>query len=226
MTFAHFLLTSLLLMAFSVPAADGGVSLNQTRVIFSSGDKAQTLTVKNTGAKKYLIQSRVQREQQRASAAPFIVTPPLFQLGPESSQTLRILKQEQALPTDRESLFYLAVSAIPAQSQPTAQESRLSMGFQFVIKLFYRPAGLKIAAESASCQLRITPTAQGMRIENPTPYFVTFGRLSFDQRAVDLNVQPAMIAPLSSEIYPVSKPVKQVHWQVIDDFGALSAACQ
>ncbi|VXC69897.1 MULTISPECIES: fimbrial biogenesis chaperone [unclassified Serratia (in: enterobacteria)] len=226
MTFVQGLLTTLLLMVFSAGAASDGVSLSQTRVIFSSEDKAQTIKVKNTGAKNYLIQSRVQRDPNSASAAPFVVTPPLFPLGAESSQLLRILKQDQALPTDRESLFYLAVSAIPAQSAPVEQEARLSMGFQFVIKLFYRPAGLKIAAEKAYCQLKITPTAQGIRIENPTPYFLSFGALTFDQSAVDLDAQPAMIAPLSSEIYPASKRVKQVHWQAINDFGGLSAPCQ
>ncbi|MFZ1871581.1 MAG: molecular chaperone [Chania sp.] len=226
MTFAQGLLTTLLLMVFSAGAASGGISLSQTRVIFSAEDKAQTITVKNSGAKNYLIQSRVQTDLSNTRAAPFVVTPPLFQLAPESHQLLRILKQDPALPADRESLFYLAVSAIPAQSEPAAQQARLSMGFQFVIKLFYRPAGLKIAAENASCQLKMTPTAQGIRIENPTPYFLSFGTLAFDQRAVDLETQPAMIAPLSSETYPASQPVKQVHWQAINDFGGLSAPCQ
>ncbi|MFC0227966.1 fimbrial biogenesis chaperone [Serratia aquatilis] len=207
-------------------ATRGGVSLSQTRVIFSATDKAQTIAVKNTGAKNYLIQSRVQSELNNDRVAPFVVTPPLFKLGPESNQLLRILKQDHPLPSDRESLFYLSVSAIPAQSEPITNEARLSMGFQFVIKLFYRPEGLKITPDNAYCRMRVAPTSKGVRIENPTPYFLSLADLKFDHTVIDLDVQPSMIAPMNSEVYPVSKPVRQVYWQAINDFGGLSGQCQ
>jgi fimbrial chaperone protein len=219
---------ALLLLVFIEPmaiAADG-ISLNQTRVVFSAADKAQTVTVKNSGAQHYLIQSRIQRTLDDPTPAPFIVTPPLFQLGPERKQLLRILKQDQTLPADRESLFYLSVLAIPAQKQTALAEAHLSMGLRFAIKLFYRPEGLKIAAQDASCQLKLTPTATGVRIDNPTPYFLTFASLKFDGRLIDLNTQPAMIAPMSAQAYPVSPSVRQAVWQTITDFGGLSAPCQ
>ncbi|MCO7507868.1 molecular chaperone [Serratia fonticola] len=207
-------------------AANGGVSLNQTRVIFAAGDKAQTLTVKNTGSQNYLIQSRIQRDLQGQGAAPFIVTPPLFPLGPKSKQLLRILKQGEALPTDRESLFYLSVLAIPAHTEPASGDARLSMGFEFTIKLLYRPQGLKIATQDARCQLQFSRTPNGIRAENPTPYFLTFGSLAFDHDALDLNTLPSMIAPMSAETFPASRPVARVHWQALTDAGDLSPSCQ
>ncbi|CAM4293851.1 fimbrial biogenesis chaperone [Serratia silvae] len=221
---------ALLLIAFTAlpatTAADGGVSLNQTRVVFYATDKAQTVTVKNTGAQSYLIQSRIQRALDNQASTPFIVTPPLFQLGPERKQLLRILKQDEPLPTDRESLFYLSVLAIPAQKQAAQAEAHLSMGFRFAIKLFYRPESLKIAPLDASCRLELIPTATGVRIANPTPYFLTFASLKFDGRMIDLDTQPTMIAPMSTENYPAKKPVRHADWQTITDFGGLSAPCQ
>lgn len=222
------LLIALLLMVSAVsPAiANGGISLNQTRVVFPATQKAHTVTVKNAGPQTYLIQSRIQHSLGNQGATPFVVTPPLFHLGPERNQLLRILKQDEALPADRESLFYLSVLAIPASSPAALAKARLSMGLQFVIKLFYRPDGLKLTPQEAYCQLRFTRTAQGTRVENPTPYFLTFGSLKFDNQIIDLDRQPSMIAPMSTLNYPGNKPVKQTYWQTITDFGGLSALCQ
>ncbi len=230
MPFACSLFSALLLMAFSalsaLAATDDGVSLSQTRVVFLAGDKAQTIKVKNSGTQKYLIQSRVQRDVKNAGAAPFVVTPPLFTLGPEGQQLLRILKQDDTLPADRESLFYLSVSAIPAQPAPMLDKTRLSMGFQFAIKLFYRPENLQIAPEDASCRLTFTPVKEGVRVENPTPYFLSLGVLKFDRQVIDLNTQPSMVAPMSTAFYSVNKPFRQAQWQTITDFGGLSADCR
>ncbi|HDR2753030.1 TPA: molecular chaperone [Enterobacter asburiae] len=230
MPFAYSSFMALLLMVLLATsahvAASGGVSLEQTRVVFSAGDSAQTVTVKNTGMQKYLIQSRVQSDAIHVGTAPFVVTPPLFVLGPEHKQLLRILRQSKALPTDRESLFYLSVSAIPAQPEPVPETVRLSMGFQFVIKLFYRPTGLKEQPEEVPCRLQFTPTAKGVRVENPVPYFQTLGSLMFDHRVMDLEKQPSMIAPMSTVFYPTSQPVREVRWQTITDVGGLSADCQ
>ncbi|HGM5491183.1 TPA: molecular chaperone [Serratia fonticola] len=210
--------------AFST--TNGGVSLNQTRVIFAAEDKAQTLTVKNTGSQSYLIQSRIHRDQQGLGSASFIITPPLFPLGPHSTQLLRILKQDETLATDRESLFYLSVLVIPAQKEPVSSDVRIYMGFQFMIKLLYRPQELKIAAPEASCQLRFSRTPNGFRVENPTPYFLNLGSLTFGSNTIDLNTQPSMIAPMSTEVYLALRPAAQVRWQTLTDSGGISAACQ
>lgn len=230
MPFAYSSFIALLLMGLSATsahvAASGGVSLGQTRVVFSARDSAQTVAVKNTGTQNYLIQSRVQSDASHAGTTPFVVTPPLFVLGSEKKQLLRILRKGEALPTDRESLFYLSVSAIPAQSEPVPDTVRLSMGFQFVIKLFYRPTGLKELPEAAPCRLQFTPTAKGVRVENPTPYFQTLGSLKFDHSVIDLEKQPSMIAPMSTAFYPTSQPVLELRWQTITDVGGLSEDCQ
>ncbi|WP_024530074.1 fimbrial biogenesis chaperone [Serratia fonticola] len=230
MPFACSFFSALMLMTFSVfPAiaeANGGVSLNQTRVVFLAGDKAQTLKVKNSGTQNYLIQSRVQRAIDHVGETSFIITPPLFKLGPESSQLLRILKQDKALPADRESLFYLTVSAIPGQPEPVPDAARLSMGFQFAIKLFYRPENLQVVPENTHCQLKFTSTKEGVRVDNPTPYFLSLGGLQFDGRAVDLDKQPSMIAPMDSAKYSLAQPIRLAQWQTINDFGGLSASCQ
>jgi len=220
------------LMLLSVPAlasmgtVDGGVSLSQTRMVFLATDKAQSLTVKNTGQQRYLIQSRVQRAPDDTSSAPFLVTPPLFTLQPDSRQLLRIVPQGGELPADRESVFTLSVLAIPAQAESNATAAaRVSMGIRFGLKLFYRPAGLKDRAEALSCRLQVSTAPGGIRIENPTPYYQTFGRLTLDGLPVTLDARSSMLAPHSAQHYPATGRVIQANWQTLTDEGGLSTPC-
>ncbi|VXC94684.1 Pilus assembly protein PapD [Enterobacterales bacterium 8AC] len=207
-------------------AAGGGVSLSQTRVIFLSSDKAQTLAVKNTGNLSYLIQSRVQQAPDDVTPAPFVVTPPLFTLKPDSRQLLRIIPQGTALPTDRESLFYLAILAIPAQTDNSIPQTQLSMGVRFIIKLFYRPAGLKMPPGKAHCNLRFSHTANGVRVDNPTPYFQTLGNLKLNMAPVNLDAQSSILVPMSGQNYPAQQRITKAEWQTVTDYGGLSPLCQ
>lgn len=220
-------MANLLILPFGALAAEsGGVSLGQTRVVFLSTDKAQTLTVKNTGSQTFLIQSRVQRSPDDTAPAPFIVTPPLFPLKSDSRQLLRIVSQEASLPTDRESLFYITILAIPAKADKENAPVQLSMGVRFMLKLFYRPAGLVMNPEEKACSLRISRTPQGIRIDNPTPYFQTLAKLSLNRVAVNLNTEPDMLAPLSAQTYSSAGAVTSAEWQTITDYGGLSVQCQ
>lgn len=225
--------TSLLITAIvlTLPVAastdrDGGVSLGQTRVIFPATGKPQTLTVQNTGRQTYLVQSRVQRAADDNTSAPFIVTPPLFTLGPDSRQQLRIVSQNATLPLDRESLFFLSVLTIPSRSDKIAPPVQLSMGVRFVIKLFYRPGGLAISPTDAACQLRFSRVAQGVQIENPTPYFQTLASLTFNHSPVSLDEPLSMLAPMSQQQYPTTGTITQAEWQTVTDYGGLSPHCQ
>ncbi|MFA3760119.1 molecular chaperone [Yersinia sp. 2544 StPb PI] len=211
----------------SVFAADGGISLGQTRVVFNETDRARTVLVKNDGDKTYLIQSLVQLGPDNKQATPFIVTPPLFRLEPNSRNLLRIIRQnEGTLSQQHESVFYLSVLAIPAQASELTEQAQLSMGIRFLIKLFYRPDGLNMTPEDAYCKLQFTQVAEGIRVENPTPYFLTLGQLNINHRAVSFEQYPAMIAPHSNQIYPAISPLAMADWRVITDYGILSPKCE
>ncbi|CAK9887097.1 MAG: putative fimbrial chaperone LpfB (plasmid) [Candidatus Erwinia impunctatus] len=214
-----------MLLTFSLcsQATGGGISLGQTRVIFSSADKAQTLTVSNSGKRAYLIQTRVQKELNDTGSAPFIVTPPLFSLQGNSRQMLRLLPQNIALPADRESLFYITVSAIPAQSDPITSSDRLSVGVRFIIKLFYRPQGLP--RDLTSCSLMFRREPHVVRVVNPSAYHQTVGMLSFDERHVESGQETSVIPPYGSTSLPVEGTVNQVDWRTLNDYGGLSDVC-
>lgn len=209
---------------FAAPdLTDGGISLSQTRVIFSSTDKAQALKIKNSGQERFLIQSRVLVAPGETTSAPFVVIPPLFTLQPDSHQQLRIVSQGGVLPEDRESLFFLSVLAIPAQSAPNMDVSKVSMGIRFGLKLFYRPAKLDTGPQACSLQVRMLP--DGVLIENPTPFFQTFGQLKLNNIPVNLDTQASMLKPYGSQHYPMDERAIQAEWQTINDYGALAKKC-
>ncbi|WP_025123105.1 MULTISPECIES: molecular chaperone [unclassified Serratia (in: enterobacteria)] len=220
------LLASGVTLAAPSPGSPGGVSLSQTRVVFLSTDKAQTLAIKNTDSRVYLIQSRVQMTPDETTAAPFVVTPPLFTLQPDNRQLLRIVAQGDEHPKDRESVFYLSVLAIPAREGKDIAPVQVSMGMRFVIKLFYRPAGLQESMETTACRLRFMPVPGGLRVENPTPYFQTLGHLTFNGTPVNMDVSASMLAPFGSVRYRVTGTSGQADWQTVTDYGGLSARCR
>ncbi|AHG18375.2 hypothetical protein Z042_00965 [Chania multitudinisentens RB-25] len=205
-------------------AANGGISLGQTRVIFSAADKAQTVKVKNTDGQTYLIQSKVLPASGKSGGTPFIVIPPLFALHAESQQLLRIVSQGGEFPSDRESLFYLEVLAIPTLAGKEKAAVQVSMGLRFVLKMFYRPAGLNVAP--AACRLQMLAHPDGVRIKNPTPYYQTLGRLVVNNTSVNLHISPSMLAPLSEQIYSLGGRATRAEWQTLTDYGDLSALCQ
>lgn len=200
-----------------------GISLGQTRVIFNEEDKAQTISVKNGSSGAYLIQSRIQMAPDNDAIASFIITPPLFVLAGNTSQVMRILPKDDALPSDRESLFYLSVSAIPAQKGPVMAEDRLSVGLRFMLKFFYRPKQLP---HYDACTLQFRSVKERMEVSNSSAYFQTLGRLTINNKNVDLNKQPIMVPPGGNILTTLGGPLNKVTWQTLTDYGALSPECR
>lgn len=227
----------LLVSAFwgiSVSQAEGGLSLSQTRVIFDAKDKSAKVTLDNQSDRVYLINSRVLIDPDTNSPAtevmPFMVTPPLFRLEKESRNTVLISRNDtSALPTDRESVFYLSFLAIPAvkkNSEVEAEEgmttTQVSFGIRTLIKLFYRPSGLAMSVSVAPEKLTFAQQGTELKVNNPTPYYLTLAQVTLNGQPLDVREQGAMIAPFSSQTYQVKEQAQEIKWSVINDYGGLS----
>lgn len=211
------------LMFSTFVKASQGLSLGQTRVIFHGGEKRQTLTIKNHAASSWLIQSRVQRDRKSDGGTPFIFRPPLFRLESNSQHTLLIQPiLPLSLPEDRESLFTIALLAIPASQLNQGEEIRTSMGIRFFIPLIYRPAKLLSERKGAGIRLRFSSEEDGVLVENPTPFVLTVGSLTLNQKRIDLHGSPLILQPFSRQHISGYKKVSQAQWQVITDYGGLS----
>ncbi|AWK40724.1 hypothetical protein A4R40_03905 [Photorhabdus laumondii subsp. laumondii] len=212
-------------MAGTEPCQAAGISLNKTRVIFTQGARAQTLTVVNTTPQAWLVQVRITGDQEKTAPA-FVVTPPLFRLEANSQNSLRILPTFNLppFPVGRESLGYVQMNAIPA-AHPMANEharDQASMSVGMRIKFFWRPHGLPMLPEQAYGQLRFQSQPGGIKACNPTPYFLSLDSLTLDGQTLDLNRYPSMIAPQDCVTYAGQAGKKAVSWSMINDYGGAS----
>ncbi|MCW7546837.1 molecular chaperone [Photorhabdus sp. APURE] len=202
-----------------------GISLNKTRVIFTQGERAQTLTVINTTSQAWLVQVRITEDQEKNPSA-FLMTPPLFRLEAHSQNSLRILPtfNQPPFPVDRESLGYIQMNAIPATQrvteEPVREQASMSVGMR--IKFFWRPHGLPVLPDEAYGQLSFQSQHDGIKACNPTPYFLSLDSLALDGQALDLNRYPSMIAPQDCVTYAGQEGKSSVSWSMINDYGGAS----
>ncbi|WP_236548173.1 fimbrial biogenesis chaperone [Photorhabdus hindustanensis] len=203
------------------------MGIDATRIIYRADSYAATALLRNSSKEAvYLMQVTVSSIPDGSKTAPFLVTPPLFRMEPGSQNQVRIIKTGQALPADRESLFWFTAQAIPLSTQSNNLSGKqISGGVQVLantIKLMYRPSGLPVAPEKGFGALRFKTTAEGITITNPSPYYITFTSLKVGgQELMTKQQKENMVSPFSTLFLPlkgVHYPAK-VSWTVINDLG-------
>lgn len=225
-----------------------GFGLNLSRVVVMADAKGGTTAVAlNNSDNVYLVQSRVYPADGLTGfpaalnapgtrTPPFLVTPPLRRLGPQSRLPLRIMvTPDNGLPQDRESLFFLSAKAIPSVPPPdkTREKTaspRVILALQQYVKLYYRPAGLKphaIYDGDVAPKLSVSLSGGMLQVTNPTPYHIAFGLLTVNGKPVEQKVLRLLTPPEGTQRYPLpagtGHPGDKVVWQVIDEFGLVTA---
>lgn len=202
--------------------AAGGIALGATRVIYPAEAKQTSLAISNSDAKeRYLVNSWIENSAGIKEKA-FVVTPPLFVSEPKGENTLRIIYAGQPLPTDRESLFWLNVKAIPSVDKTNVEgKNVLQLAILSRIKLFIRPNNLPQISEDAPDMLRFSRSANHLKITNPSAYYVTLVNLYVGKTKVD-NV---MVAPKNAtQILLPAGAQGNVTFQTVNDYGAVTPA--
>lgn len=161
--------------------------------------------------------------------------PPMQRIDAGQKSQVRIMKLPDAdkLPTDRETLFYFNVREIPPQSE---MNNVVQIAIQNRIKLFYRPMAIKANySDIWQEKLQISKLVGGLKINNPTPYYITLAYLSQNEQGNFPGFDSVMIAPFGTEF--VKTPGysgSRYNVGYMDDFGGivirtfncLSAECQ
>lgn len=207
-------------------AAQAGVVIGGTRIIYNGGEKESTIEVRNRDKTPWLIQSwtddnGLQGQNKNAPKTPFQVTPSLYKLGAASSDILHITLTEDTLPKDKESLYWINIKSIPEVAKAKGNTLTISVNQRF--KLIYRPVGLKAPAEADYKKITFNVQGKKIRVNNPTPYWFTFYSLKAGGKAV--NTAGKMVPPKSQINYVLPSGVtsNEVSWQVINDYGGNSS---
>lgn len=213
------LLSSLLLIICCVHPAIAGITLSATRVIYDELAKEATITISTSGENRpYLVQSWLESINNNELSPPFIITPPLFKLMPDTTWQIRITKIRDNLPNDRESLFWLNVKAIPASD--SSERNRMLIATKSVMKLIWRPVSLNAtAAADAVKQVSAKGDGKAITLRNPTPYFINIGMMRVNGQSVD---SPGFIAPFATRAIRHPQQQGRLELQAINDYGGLT----
>jgi len=224
------------LLCASNHPAQASVVMTGTRVIYPAALSGKTLQLSNPDAHPYLVQVWLDAGDENSepgaadNGAPFIANPPIFRIEPGSGQAVRLMPSDtSALPTDRESLFYLNFSQIPALEPEALEGNALLMVMKSRFKLFYRPRGLSPAAPETrklACALRFNIDAGQLRVDNPGAFHAVVSQAEavLDGRSEPL-LQAQVFAPFSSRYLALEEGVTladeaQVRVSLVNDYGA------
>jgi len=185
------------------------VVMTGTRVIYPAGRQEQTVQFHNPDAHPNVVQVWLDDGDREAAfdtaATPFLAVPQVFRIEPDGGQMVRLLPTDpQALPQDRESVFYLNFSQLPVRRK-NAPSNQLLLMFTSRVKVFYRPDRLDTdLPPDIAQQLQFAWRDGSLYVHNPTAYHVVVSRaeLATDEKALRL-ADATMIAPFADAAWPV-----------------------
>ncbi|MGL4602842.1 MAG: fimbrial biogenesis chaperone, partial [Iodobacter sp.] len=227
-------------MAFSlcITGAFAGVVITGTRVVYKAEEREVTVKISNPGKETVLVQAWADTGNEKSTPdeadAPFLIMPPIFRMGPQSGQALRVSFTGADLPKDRESVFWLNILDIPSQPKASNKtDNFLQMAFRSRIKLFYRPAGLAGKASAAAEKLSwsLLPQAGGkgylLRARNPSAYHVSLAHVKLLIGHHEHKAGNGMLRPgdshdfLLEDLKHKPKDHMKLNYESINDFGAV-----
>ncbi|MBQ4854926.1 fimbria/pilus periplasmic chaperone [Rhodanobacter sp. B2A1Ga4] len=230
---------ALIALGATIGPAHASVVIAGTRVVFPAANGEVTVRLSNAGNQPALIEAWIDSGNSDSTPdsakVPFLITPPLARMNAGKGQSLRIIYTGQPLPADRESLFWLNVLEIPPKptAKPGEEQNTLQFAVRSRLKFFFRPANLagdpSTAARDVTWHVVADGSGYALEARNPTPYHITFSKLSLSVDGVAYAPDSGMVAPLSSLRLPVKRLVhapaagSTVDYTVINDFGAAAS---
>lgn len=208
---------ALSLFFISISPCYAGFGLETTRIIYHEKDKSEGVVAFNTDKNRnYLLQSWIEDKNGKVTQ-DFAATPPLLKLRSEQKNTIQITKIA-ALPSDRETLYWLNVKFVAPSSEDLDNVLRYSMTNK--IKLIYRPSTLEDQQIVSSMnKLNWSRLANGVKVVNPTPYYVNIAKLKINEKEIEA---PSYLDPYSDTAINLPKSVgnaNKVSLSYINDYG-------
>lgn len=214
-------LVAVLLSAIILPV-HAGIVIYGTRVIYPADKKEVVVQLMNEGGSASLVQSWIDEGDTSLPPekihVPFMLTPPVVRVPASSGQQLKIKKMANALPEDRESLFYLNVLDIPPNNVESTGKNTLKFAMQNRIKLIWRPKGITVVNEDSFRQLGLSSTGRTLTLRNGTANWITVADINTG--TVKINDKAIMLEPFSAQTVNTKSAVeRQYELTIIDDSG-------
>lgn len=205
------------------PTSEAGVTAERTRLVFVEGQREASLLLVNQNPYPVLVQAWV--DDGALDGEPDTALASRLQAEYGRQRSLRLLATGQAQARDRESLYWLNIYEIPPQATAEAAgRPRLTVTLRTQMKVLYRPHGLHPHAEDAAAELGFALRDETLRVDNPTPYFVSLAGLALEIGETRLDLPGTLLAPRSQRRLGLPRRVDsgtrgEVAFDWIDDNG-------
>lgn len=228
------LLVVMLLLSLAIASsAKAGVMAASTRVIYQASDREKSLMLVNTNPYPVIVQSWVDtgKGDPLSANAPFVILPAVFRMAPQGIQGLRILFNQETLPADRESAFWLNLYEVPPMGSSVPDAKRVMLAMNTQLKIFYRPKGLSMQLDEAVPRLIFRLRNNGkewfIECENPTPLNVSFTSITLMVGHAEKRVEQQpdmMVTPFTKKEYTVADigypaAKSRLRFRYLDDSG-------
>ncbi|WP_376748423.1 fimbrial biogenesis chaperone [Pantoea septica] len=212
--------------------AFAGMTISGTRIIFPANQREYSVRTTNKGEIPLLAQVWIddgsKSDDINKMKVPFAVTPPVFRIEPGKGQSVRLIYNGMQLPQDRESVFWFNLLEIPPVNEKDEDSDRIELAFRTRIKIFYRPAILKSNSifEIERIKWQIIPPAKGIKVINPTPYYLSFDNAYIKSGGKNIPLVTDMVEPFGSkEMLIKAKSINpalidNVTVRLINDYGS------
>ncbi|OAT54398.1 fimbrial biogenesis chaperone [Providencia heimbachae] len=174
-----FISSFFLLLFFSNLSHASGISVGGTRFVYEENKREIDIPIFNGDKEKpFLIQSWVSPFEGEGKA-PFIATPPLFRIEPDSNGSARISFIGEPMGSNQEKLYLLNIKSIPPKDDSIENELQIIINSQF--KLFLRSKDI----ESFDFEkVQLVKNENGIMINNQTPYHLSIKDILIDGKSV------------------------------------------
>ncbi len=201
------------------------IVINGTRLIYHEKNDSITVQMNNNSQSSSLVQSWTDDGDINAtpenSNSPFYVYPPIIKIDGMQGQQLKIKKNNEKLPDDRESLFYLSILDIPSTPANAKGKSVLQVAVRSRIKLFYRPSGLTVDPGTIIDNIQWRLNGDYLSVTNNSPYHFTIAAVNANDSSRTWLAASEMIPPFSEKQLSLKNklPARNASVTYVDDYG-------
>ncbi len=208
--------------------ASAVVNAEKTRVVFSSGSIAESLSLVNSEKEPVVVQVWTDNGDPTVNPdkvhTPIVINPPVFKMKPAEIRNIRLLLVSAgSLPQDRESVFWLNIFQIPPNTEAQHKgDKRVVLPLKIRMKVFIRPekVGELKESDAQKLQFSIRNGANGKKlmIQNPTPWHLTISSL----KSGNTELSGVMVEPFSRKLMEIPKDhtiTNEIMYEVINDNG-------
>lgn len=234
--------TCIALSALVATQASARVTVQGTRFVYPAKESEISVGLVNKSDHPVLMKAWIDSGDAQVAPerlkVPFLVTPPLVRVegGKEHLYRLQFTGSTGDVPADRESVYWINLLEVPPRpiagkgANEAKNKASMQLAFQYRLKLFYRPDGLKGDPTDAAKKLvwsikKDDGTKTSLVVNNDSPYHVSLAKITLADGDKGIDVTPDMLKPFSTTTFDVAegkaKSKAKVSYQWIDDWGGI-----